>query len=90
MKITSLHSIIVLFIVLKYNPLPKGMDHVMVLKSNLKILNQHSIVHDTYTILKRNLEYCYAISSFSMYIKSEAIAIAGKTSPTNGTKTEGR
>ena len=29
------------------------MDHVVVLKSNLKILNQHSIVHDTYTILNR-------------------------------------
>ena len=32
----------------------------------------------------------YAISSFSMYINKDAIAIAGKTSPTNGTKTEGR
>ena len=32
----------------------------------------------------------YAISSFSMYKNSEAIAIAGKTSPTNGTKTEGK
>jgi hypothetical protein len=32
----------------------------------------------------------YESCSFSMYKKSEAIAIAGKTNPTSGTKMEGR
>ena len=32
----------------------------------------------------------YAISSFSIYRKSDAIAIAGNTNPTNGTKIDGR
>jgi hypothetical protein len=32
----------------------------------------------------------YAISSFSIYKNKDAIAIAGKTSPTSGTRIEGR
>ncbi len=32
----------------------------------------------------------YSIADFSIYKKADAIAIAGKTSPTNGTKIDGK
>lgn len=36
------------------------------------------------------MDASYAISSFSMYKNNDAIAKAGKTNPTKGTKIDGR
>lgn len=38
----------------------------------------------------RDMNADYAISSFSMYKNNDAIAKAGKTNPTKGTKIDGR
>lgn len=43
-----------------------------------------------YTVLLFSNNKFYKISSFSIYINKEAIVIAGKTKPTNGTRIEGK
>lgn len=44
----------------------------------------------TATVHRKNEEKIYLISSFSIYKNIEAIATAGNTSPTNGTKMLGK
>lgn len=63
--------------------------HVFYIHVKLLSFSIFLILLVSYILLFSNKKY-YKISSFSIYINKEAIVIAGKTKPINGTKIEGK
>lgn len=59
-------------------------------ETRLSLLCDPSKSRDLSRQITQNGAYNYAISSFSIYKNKDAIAIAGNTSPTSGTRIEGR